>query len=111
MRSTKKGSARNQIIGNLNKLQEGESKDLKLDNPFPAAEGSFIQKLAIARGRSHPNPTEFSVTGPNNTTIYPITQNNYMSDRVRWFNQDDSEVNKTLLATYNKHSLLLGALK
>lgn len=111
LRSTKKGSARNQIIGNLNKLQEGESKDLKLDNPFPAAEGSFIQKLAIAHGKSHPNPTEFSVTGPNNTTIYPITQNNYMSDRVRWFNQDASEVDKTLLATYNKHSLLLGALK
>lgn len=111
LRSTKKGSARNQIIGNLNKLQEGESRDLKLDNPFPAAEGSFIQKLAIAHGKSHPNPSEFSVTGPNNTTIYPITQNNYMSDRVRWFNQDASEVNKTLLATYNKHSLLLGALK
>jgi hypothetical protein len=34
-----------------------------------------------------------------------------MSDRVRWFNQDASEVNKTLFATYNKHSLLLGALK
>ena len=111
LRSTKKGSARNQIIGNLNKLQEGESRDLKLDNPFPATEGSFIQKLAIAHGKSHPNPSEFSVTGPNNTTIYPITQNNYMSDRVRWFNQDASEVNKTLFATYNKHSLLLGALK
>nr|DAH51618.1 MAG TPA: hypothetical protein [Caudoviricetes sp.] len=29
--------------------------------------------MAIAHGKSHPNPSEFSITGPNNTTIYPIT--------------------------------------
>lgn len=109
--STKKGSAINQIIGNLRKLEDGETKDIKLDNPFPSADDSFIQKLAIAHGKSHPNPSEFSITGPNNTTVYPITQNNYMSDRVRWFNQDKSEVTKAQSATYNKNSLLLKALQ
>lgn len=111
LNQSSKGNIRNQIIGNLKELTDGETKQLKLNNPFPAAEGSFIQKLAIAHGKSHPNPAEFSVTGPNNTTIYPITQNNYMSDRIRWFNNDPSEVNKTKRATYNQHSRLLQALQ
>lgn len=106
-----KGNLRNQIIGNLDQLAGGERKNLKLDNPFPVTDDSFIQKLAIAHGKSHPNPSEFSITGPNNTTIYPITQNNYMSDRIRWFNKDISEVNKAKDATYNQHSRLLGALQ
>ena len=111
LNQSSKGNIRNQIIGNLDKLTNGETKQLKLNNPFPATEDSFIQKLAIAHGKSHPNPSEFSVTGPNNTTIYPITQNNYMSDRIRWFNNDPSEVSKTLRATYNQHSRLLQALQ
>lgn len=106
-----KGNIRNQIIGNLRQLVEGETSKLKLNNPFPLAEGSFIQKMAIAHGKSHPNPSEFSITGPNNTTIYPITQNNYMSDRIRWFNNDINEVVKARKATYNKHSRLLQALQ
>lgn len=106
-----KGNLRNQIIGNLDQLVDGERKNLKLNNPFPVTDNSFIQKLAIAHGKSHPNPSEFSVTGPNNTTVYPITQNNYMSDRIRWFNKDIGEVNKAKSATYNKHSRLLGALQ
>jgi hypothetical protein len=73
LHDSSKGNMRNQIIGNLDTLTKGETKYLKLDNPFPVAEGSFIQKMAIAHGKSHPNPSEFSVTGPNNTTIYPIT--------------------------------------
>lgn len=107
LNDSSKGNMRNQVIGNLSDLAKGETKYSKLNNPFPVAEGSFIQKMAIAHGKSHPNPSEFSVTGPNNTTVYPITQNNYMSDRIRWFNQDPSEVVKTKKATYNKHSILL----
>lgn len=111
LNQTGKGNIRNQIIGNLKQLVEGESSKLKLNNPFPLTEGSFIQKMAIAHGKSHPNPSEFSVTGPNNTTIYPITQNNYMSDRIRWFNSDINEVLKAKKATYNQHSRLLQALE
>lgn len=102
---------RNQIIGNLDALSRGETKYLKLDNPFPVADNSFIQKMAVAHGKSHPNPSEFSVTGPNNTTVYPITQNNYMSDRIRWFNSDPSEVATTQKAVYNRNSRLLRALQ
>lgn len=111
LNDSSKGNIRNQILGNLDALSKGETKLLKLNNPFPVTEDSFIQKLAIAHGKSHPNPSEFSVTGPNNTTVYPITQNNYMSDRIRWFNTDPSEVSKTRKAVYNRHSILLQALE
>nr|DAG96776.1 MAG TPA: hypothetical protein [Crassvirales sp.] len=30
-----------------------------------------------------------------------------MSDRIRWFNTDPSEVSKTRKAVYNRHSILL----
>lgn len=112
LHDSSKGNMRNQIIGNLDSLyNNGETEYLKLDNPFPVAEDSFIQKMAIAHGKSHPNPSEFSITGPNNTTIYPITQNNYLSDRVRWLNQDLTEVHNAKKATYNKHSRILQALE
>lgn len=111
LHDSSKGNMRNQIIGNLDTLTKGETKYLKLDNPFPVAEGSFIQKMAIAHGKSHPNPSEFSVTGPNNTTIYPITQNNYLSDRVRWLNSDPTEVHKAKKAIYNRHSRILESLE
>ena len=112
LNDSSKGNMRNQIIGNLDSLaNKGETKYLKLENPFPVAEDSFIQKMAVAHGKSHPNPSEFSVTGPNNTTIYPITQNNYLSDRVRWLNSDLSEVRNAKKAIYNRHSRLLGALE
>nr|DAJ75100.1 MAG TPA: hypothetical protein [Caudoviricetes sp.]DAU41421.1 MAG TPA: hypothetical protein [Bacteriophage sp.] len=34
-----------------------------------------------------------------------------MSDRIRWFNTDPSEVSKTRKAVYNRHSILLQALE
>ena len=111
LHDSSKGNMRNQIIGNLDALSRGETKYLKLDNPFPVADNSFIQKMAVAHGKSHPNPSEFSVTGPNNTTVYPITQNNYMSDRIRWFNSDPSEVATTQKAVYNRNSRLLRTLQ
>lgn len=109
---SKKGNMRDQIIGNLDSLsKKGETKLLKLNNPFPVSPDSFVAKMAIAHGKSHPNPSEFSVTGPNNTTIYPITQNNYLSDRVRWLNSDPNELNSAMQAIYNKHSRILDAVK
>ena len=43
-----------------------------------------INLMAIAWGRTHPSPEEFSVTGADGNLVYPITENNYMSDQIRW---------------------------
>jgi hypothetical protein len=43
LHDSSKGNMRNQIIGNLDSLyNNGETKYLKLENPFPVAEDSFI---------------------------------------------------------------------
>jgi hypothetical protein len=41
---------------------------------------SVINLMAVAYGQTHPTPEEFSVTGADGSLVYPITQNNYMSD-------------------------------
>lgn len=99
------------LFGNLTKLVEGETDKLKLNNPFIVKPDNFIEQLSIAHGKSHPNPTEFSITGPDGKILYPITQNNYMSDRIRWFNNDIAEVNEALKPKYNNHSLLLRSVQ
>ena len=43
-----------------------------------------INLMAIAWGRTHPSPEEFSVIGADGNLVYPITENNYMSDQIRW---------------------------
>lgn len=109
--NSKKGSLYATVVGNLKQIQRNPDGKLTLTNPFPAYKNNFISQLAVAHGKSHPNPSEFSMTGPNNTTIYPITQNNYMSDRLRWLNKDVNESTNALAATYNRSSLLLNASK
>lgn len=52
----------------------------------------LIRSISVAYGRTHPNPAEFSVTGPNNTTMYPISENNYIADQIRWANNDPNVV-------------------
>ncbi|NCB79912.1 MAG: hypothetical protein EOM41_08160 [Bacilli bacterium] len=62
-----------------------------LDRPFTAKKGNITRMLAIAQGKVHPNPSEFSVTGPDGALMYPITQNNYVTDKVRWLNKHRAE--------------------
>ena len=70
----------------------------------------MISQLAVAYGRTHPNPAEFSVTGPNNTTMYPISENNYIADQIRWANNDPNVVQEMLKSSYNKSSILMNGV-
>jgi hypothetical protein len=36
--------------------------------------------MAVAYGKVHPSPQEFSVTGADGSLVYPISENNYMTD-------------------------------
>jgi hypothetical protein len=42
LNDSSKGNIRNQILGNLDALSKGETKLLRLNNPFPVTEDSFI---------------------------------------------------------------------
>lgn len=72
---------------------------------------SVLNLMAIAYGETHPTPEEFSVTGADGSLVYPITQNNYMSDQIRWLNTNAYGKLQNLNNTpYCKNSLIVKAL-
>lgn len=67
--------------------------------------------MAIAYGETHPTPEEFSVTGADGSLLYPITQNNYMSDQLRWLNTNAyNKLQNLANAAYSKNSLIVKSL-
>jgi hypothetical protein len=67
--------------------------------------------MAIAWGRTHPSPEEFSVTGADGNLVYPITENNYMSDQIRWLKYNLNGKRELLGKNpYSANSLLLQSI-
>ena len=48
-----------------------------------------ISKLALSYNATYPSSQEFSVKGPNGDMLYPISQNNFVSDVLRWLNNEE----------------------
>lgn len=70
-----------------------------------------INLMAIAWGRTHPSPEEFSVTGAGGNLVYPITENNYMSDQIRWLKYNLNGKRELLGKNpYSANSLLLQSI-
>lgn len=70
-----------------------------------------INLMAIAWGRTHPSPEEFSVTGADGNLVYPITENNYMSDQIRWLKYNLNGKRELLDKNpYSANSLLLQSI-
>lgn len=70
-----------------------------------------INLMAIAWGRTHPSPEEFSVTGADGNLVYPITENNYMSDQIRWWKYNLNGKRELLGKNpYSANSLLLQSI-
>lgn len=71
---------------------------------------SQIALFAKAYNDVYPSPQEFSVTAPDGTIRYPISENNSISDFVRNLNHNtDDIINNLRKSPYTKHSLLLDA--
>lgn len=68
---------------------------------------SQMQMLAKAHNIVHPSSSEFSVTGPNGDRLYPIGQNNMITDSVRWLDSSVERIDHMLLTPYNAHSVIL----
>lgn len=70
-----------------------------------------INLMATAWGRTHPSPEEFSVTGADGNLVYPITENNYMSDQIRWLKYNLNGKRELLGKNpYSANSLLLQSI-
>lgn len=107
--NNKTGSFRS-IIANIESHVVSKSKTglRQLDKMFTTFhKDAHINLMAAAYGKTHPSPEEFSVTGADGALIYPISENNYMSDQVRWLNQDLHGKRQNILNTaYGRSSLL-----
>lgn len=107
--SDKKGSFKS-ILSNITAhTKSGNKRNLRqLDRMFTTSnKDAHINLMAAAYGKTHPSPEEFSVTGADGALIYPISENNYMSDQVRWLNQDLHGKKQNILNTaYGKSSLI-----
>ena len=97
------------------KLRKKALTDLKIDNfqPKPLHELYYgfsgeMEKMAIAYNNIHPSARELSITGPGGKLVYPIGENNFISDVTRWINKNYGDfVDKLSETTYAKNSKIL----
>lgn len=86
----------------------GYSTAKKLDELYSGFNSGEIEKMAIAYNTVHPSSRELSVTGPGGKLIYPVGENNFMSDVVRWINKNHNQFISKLQSTpYAKNSMML----
>lgn len=100
----------------VHKTSKGENVR-SLSNVFEGlGKNSAVSLLAKHYANVHPNPEELMVLGADNNLLYPISQNCYMSDIIRLFNEKpkNGKVNPAVAqldqVTYLRNSLLKKAL-
>lgn len=85
----------------------GYTSPKKLDELYSSF-GGEIEKMAIAYNNIHPSSRELSVTGPGGKLIYPIGENNFISDIVRWINKNYNGIVEKMSGTkYAENSRIL----
>ena len=108
------------VFGSINAMARSKSLEMhtnaykvSADRVFNTRdEQSHIALMAVAYGNINPSPEELSVTGAEGNLVYPITENNYMSDQIRWLQQDKNNKLQNLYnSSYSRHSLLVTALR
>ena len=68
----------------------------------------WIGKLTVAYAKTYPSSAEMSVTGANGAQIYPINQNNAVSDFLhRLQNDTDNELEKKKATSYTQGSIIV----
>lgn len=113
------GSISNSIMHNIRLMNNAKSLEAKFKRQTISASRIFnykspnavINLMAIAYGETHPTPEEFSVTGADGSLLYPITQNNYMSDQLRWLNTNAyNKLDNIARSAYSANSLIVKTL-
>lgn len=92
---------------------KGESANKPIDQLFSGyGLDKQISLMAEAYNEIHPSSTEFSVLGPDGSTIYPMSQNNELSDKIRHMNElYQEDIQNLSKSPYCKHSMLLSGVE
>lgn len=90
------------------RVKSKQAKQIPLDQLYNNYKlNSQISILAQAYNDIHPSSAEFSISGPGGKTIYPISQNNEMSDKLNRLNiAGDESIKKLWLDPYCHHSII-----
>lgn len=93
------------------KKRSGQGSARTIDRIFNySSPNAQINLMAVAYGKVHPSPQEFSVTGADGALVYPISENNYMTDQIRNLNQNTNGKREQILSTpYSRRSLIANA--
>lgn len=87
---------------------QGMVKPRELNRVFVPMGPSILTTLATYDAQAHPSESEIAVLGPNNNVIFTKTLNCFVSDQVRWLNQNDEQVMTDLNSDpYCRSSLIL----
>lgn len=112
-------SIKNSVHANIKAMAANSSLEAKFRGATVSADrifnyrdpNSVINLMAIAYAETHPTSEELSVSGADGSLVFPITQNNYMSDQLRWLNTNSYGKLQNLSNTpYCKNSLIVKAL-
>ena len=92
-----------------NTVKTGKIKKIPIDQLFTGYKiDTEITKMAIAYNDIYPSSSEFSVTGPSGKQIYPISQNNQITDKIRQLNQGIGNMAANMRkAPYTRASIIL----
>ena len=102
--------AKNGGIGVKSNSSTGYARTLDRMFTFGKGSDSQMAAVAISYGKVHPSPQEFSVVGADGALIYPISENNYMTDQIRNINQNANGKREQILNTpFSAHSLIANA--
>lgn len=99
--------------GKLNLIKVGDrSTGFKEIRPIELYNNrGFVKVLAQAYSKVHLNNEELKSLGAQGNMLYPISQNNFASDRINELNKDFELINKLDAVVYNKGSLILNHVK
>ena len=106
------------VIKNMNQMATSGQSEIKnsqgatirsLDRIYNKKDSDYvINRIAVAWVKIHPSPTYFSVTGANGNLVYPISENNYVSDQIRWLKKNKNGKRELFAKnSYSKNSILL----
>lgn len=104
-----KGSLSNLFTNILNAVANEEvttittkkGKTITYTNQELFVRSSIVVDLAKQYAKIHPSPEESSVLGANGAVLFETSQNCYLTDQVRWLNQDDNTISKLKQVVYN----------
>ena len=102
-----------QLITQMSNLGKLSTRNKSIDTLYTGQTGkkgdkNVMNRLAQAYSVTHPAASEFSVTGPNGSMLYPFNQNNTMSDVTRRLEYNtDGILDDLSTASQTRHSLLV----